>query len=65
MSLSLIDQDGSSAIDLDQKMFAQLDLTIFKKTPIDTLDMVQKIKTLGDYKSIKEIIENQEEVPDQ
>ena len=27
--------------------------------------MVQKIKTLSDYESIKEIIEKQEEAPDQ
>ena len=38
---------------------------MFKKTPIDTFDMVQKIKTLSDYKSIKEIIKKQEEAPDQ
>ena len=63
MSLSLISQDGQSAIDLERKMFALVDPKLFKQTPIDTVDMTQKIKALGDYISIKEIIENQEEAP--
>ena len=41
-------------------MFALVDNNIFKKTPIDTVDMVQKIYALADYISVKEIIEKQE-----
>ena len=44
-------------------MFTLVENKIFKKTPIDTVDMMQKISGLADYISVKQIIEKQEADP--
>ena len=40
VSLSLIDEDGLLTINLDQKNYAHFDMKLFKKTPIDTVDII-------------------------
>jgi len=58
--MSIFDQSGTQILDTNQQIFARVDTSIFKRTPIDTVELLEAIKNLDRYVSIKEILDEED-----
>ena len=58
----LEDNDRVELLDMDLKIFAYIDTSLFKDSTFDTASTLERIKAVNDYKSLDEIIQSQKEV---
>ena len=58
LSMTNITVEGSHQLNLskDDKLFAQIDTSLFKITPIDSASVITRIQDLQDYASLEQII---------
>ena len=58
--MSITNQSGTQFLDTNQQIFARVDTSIFKSTTIDTVELLDAIKNLDRYVSIKEILDEED-----
>ena len=57
--MGLVDQNGAEILDHNSKIYAKVETSMFRKTPIDTIELLNNIKKIDNYVSIKEILDEE------